>query len=376
MDAGFRHRPWPGILAAYHELLPPELAQTGLTLREGGTPLIEARGLGARLGIRLFLKVEGQNPTGSFKDRGMVAAIAGALVSGLRTVICASTGNTAASAAAYAAKAGLDCFVVLPAGAVALGKVAQALAHGARLVPVMAGFDRALQLAREMAAAGGAILVNSLNPLRIEGQKTAAFEVADALGGCPDYLVLPVGNAGNIASYWRGFSQYLDLGRIATRPRVIGVQASGADPFVRGEPVDEPQTEATAIRIGRPAGWDGALQVRAQSGGMFVSMPDEQTFAAQRMLASEEGIFAEPASAAAVAGVIALAGSGALARGATVVAVLTGHGLKDPDAVLKGLKLPEPVEPTICAVTAAVAAASTEATAAAAAGPARKGSTQ
>jgi threonine synthase len=235
--------------------------------------------------------------------------------------------------------------------------VAQAVAYGARLVQVRAGFDRALQLAREIAAGGGAVLVNSLNPLRPEGQKTAAFEVVDALDDPPDYLVLPVGNAGNISSYWRGFSQYLALGRIAARPSVVGVQASGADPLVIGHPLDEPRTDATAIRIGSPAGWDGALQVREQSGGMFMSVPDERIFAAQRLLASEEGVFAEPASAAAVAGVISLVETGALRRGATVVAVLTGNGLKDPEAVLRGLEVPEPVEPTISAVSEAAAGA-------------------
>lgn len=355
MSTGYCREQWPGVLVGYRDYLPLEIAETGLTLHEGGTPLVAASRLGARLGLSLFLKVEGQNPTGSFKDRGMVAAVAGAVVRGVGTVVCASTGNTAASAAAYAARAGLECLVLLPAGtgAVAAGKIAQALVHGARPVPVRAGFDRALALARELVSGERAVLVNSLNPLRLEGQKTAAFEVVDALGDCPDYVALPVGNAGNITSYWRGFNQYLETGRTGRRPRIIGVQALGADPLVRGEPIDEPRTAATAIRVGRPAGWDGALQVRSQSGGMIISVPDDRTLAAQRMLAVEEGIFAEPASAAAVAGVVALAESGALPRGATVVAVLTGHGLKDPESVLDCLRLPDPVEPELPAVYAA-----------------------
>ncbi|MDP2871027.1 MAG: threonine synthase [Bacillota bacterium] len=347
------YRPWPGVLAGHRAYLLPEISGVGLTLHEGGTPLVAAPRLGSRLGIDLHLKVEGQNPTGSFKDRGMVAAVAGAMAGGARTVVCASTGNTAASAAAYSARAGLKCLVILPAGAVSAGKVAQALVYGARLVPVRCGFDRALELARELAARTPAVLVNSLNPLRLEGQKTAAFEVASALGGAPDFLVLPVGNGGNIRAYWLGFQQYRRAGLIDRCPRIIGVQALGADPLVRGEPIAEPRTRATAICIGRPAGWNGAMDAIRESGGTVLAVDDSQIFAARDLLAADEGVFAEPASAAAAAGLACLAERGAVPCGSTVVLVLTGHGLKDPDAVLERACLPPVVEPEFPAILAA-----------------------
>ncbi|MBC7105226.1 MAG: threonine synthase, partial [Firmicutes bacterium] len=258
---------WPGVLAAYREFLPVTDLTPPLTLREGNTPLVPARYFGRRVGAEVYLKFEGANPTGSFKDRGMVVAVAKALEAGSRAVICASTGNTSASAAAYAARAGLRCVVLVPEGKIALGKLAQALIYGARVVAVNGNFDQALRLVREIAARHPITLVNSLNPHRIEGQKTAAFEVCDALGGPPDYLAIPVGNAGNITAYWKGFNEYHRRGRIASRPRMLGFQAAGAAPIVLGRPVEKPETVATAIRIGNPASWQGALAAVRESGG-------------------------------------------------------------------------------------------------------------
>jgi threonine synthase len=305
-------------------------------LGEGDTPLIRARRLGADLGIEhLFLKVEGQNPTGSFKDRGMVLAVNRAVGSGARAAVCASTGNTSASAAAYAAAAGLPCFVVLPAGKVARGKLAQAVAAGARLIMIDGNFDAALTAVRRLGEEGVAAVLNSINPDRIDGQQTAAFEVVDALGSPPDVLALPVGNAGNITAWWRGFCRYADAGRSpgAKRPRVFGFQADGAAPIVNGAPVEKPETIATAIRIGNPASWDGAIAARDESGGLIEAVSDDAIRDAQRRIASLEGIFCEPASAAGVAGLRAMAEAGRLDRSASVVCVLTGHGLKDPDAM-------------------------------------------
>jgi len=317
--------------------------------------LLRASRLGALIGVDLYLKVEGNNPTGSFKDRGMVVAVAGALARGAKLLLCASTGNTAASAAAYAARAGLSCIVVLPDGAVATGKIAQALVHGAQLITVRGGFDTALELAAGAAESCGGVLVNSLNPLRLEGQKTAAFEVVTALGGAPDYLVLPVGNAGNISAYWRGFCEYQELGRIERCPRMVGVQAVGADPLVRGNPIAHPTTLASAIRIGRPASWASAVAAREESGGRFFAVSDSQITAARDWLAATEGVFAEPASAAACAGLMQLVPAGGIARGSTVVVVLTGHGLKDPGAVLASVRVPEPVDARLESLQEAIA---------------------
>ncbi len=330
---------WRGVIDAYRSWLPA--AETIVTLHEGGTPLLASDEVSRALGRPVWLKIEGSNPTGSFKDRGMTVAVSRAASDGARGVICASTGNTAASAAAYAARAGLRCVIVLPAGAVARGKLVQAVAHGAHVVAVDGGFETALDLAAAAARAYGLVLVNSLNPLRLEGQMTAAFEICDVLGQAPGTLVLPVGNGGNITAYWKGFCRYHEGGRTAARPCLIGVQAEGANPLVRGTPVEHPQTVASAIRIGRPANWDAAARAAAASGGRFMAVSDAQIIGAQRALAAA-GIFVEPAAAAGVAGAMRLDPSG-LPDG-DLVCVLTGHGLKDPDAV-------PAVEPPIIAST-------------------------
>ena len=317
---------------------------------------MEARRLGAAVGLdHLYLKFEGTNPTGSFKDRGMVLAVNRAVAAGARLVVCASTGNTSASAAAYAAAAGLTCGVVLPQGKVARGKLAQALAAGARTVMVEGNFDAALDAVRELGASGEAVVVNSINPDRLEGQQTVAWEICDALDGAPDAVALPVGNAGNITASWRGFVAYDAAGRTqGRRPRMLGFQAAGAAPIVNDAPVAEPETVATAIRIGNPASWSGATAARDESGGLIESVTDEQILGAQADIARLEGIFCEPASAAGVAGVRQLAASGRLERSATVVCILTGHGLKDPDTAPGELPATEPVEPTADAIREAL----------------------
>jgi threonine synthase len=336
-------RPWPGVLQAFADRLPVSDRTPFLTLREGNTPLVPSVSIVRDLGgAELYFKWEGANPTGSFKDRGMVVAVAKAVEAGARAVVCASTGNTAASAAAYAARAGLRCLVVLPEGAVASGKLAQARMHGAVVASVPCSFDAALRLVREASERLGLALVNSLNPYRLEGQKTAAFEILDQLGEPPQAVVLPVGNAGNITAYWRGFCEALEPGR---RPHMWGVQAEGAAPLVLGRPVERPQTVASAIRIGRPASWEGAVRAAAESGGRIFAVSDEEILSAQARLATEEGLFAEPASAAAVAGLLRLAREGVRIEG-TVVAVLTGHGLKDPQPAERAPQ-PVPVEPTV-----------------------------
>jgi threonine synthase len=303
-----------------------------LTLGEGGTPLVRARSLERETGVpEIWLKVEGQNPTGSFKDRGMVVAVAKALEVGARTVLCASTGNTAASAAAYAARAGMSCTVILPAGQVAGGKLAQAIAHGARVVAVRGSFDAALAVVRELAEQGEATLVNSVNPDRLEGQKTAAFEICEVLGDAPDALFIPVGNAGNITAYWKGFVQAASGGMARQRPRMYGYQAEGAAPLVSGRPVAEPETVATAIRVGNPASWKGAVAARDESGGAIDAVSDSEILDAYGFLARCEGIFAEPASAAAIAGLRKRVRANALGGAKRVVCVLTGNGMKDPD---------------------------------------------
>jgi threonine synthase len=332
------------LLERYRDLVAREGEAFPITLGEGGTPLIRARRLGFELGLdQLFLKFEGTNPTGSFKDRGMVLALNRAAASGAKAVVCASTGNTSASAAAYAAAAGIPCFVVLPAGKVARGKLAQAVAAGARLITLDGNFDGALAIVRQLGDEGLAVVVNSINPDRLDGQQTAAFEVVDALGRAPDALALPVGNAGNITAYWRGFNRCLPAG---SRPRMLGFQADGAAPIVHGAPVERPETVATAIRIGNPASWQGAVAARDESGGLIEAVPDEEILDAQRAIATLEGVFCEPASAAGVAGVRRLAREGRLDRSETVVCVLTGHGLKDPDIMAgeEGSMTPVPAE--------------------------------
>ncbi|HYU81788.1 MAG TPA: threonine synthase [Candidatus Polarisedimenticolia bacterium] len=316
----------------YASYLPITERTPRLSLGEGNTPLVRARSLERETGVpEIWLKVEGQNPTGSFKDRGMVVAVAKALEGGARMVLCASTGNTAASAAAYAARAGMSCTVILPAGQVAAGKLAQAIAHGAHVVSVRGPFDAALAVVRTLAEQGEATLVNSVNPDRLEGQKTAAFEICEALGDAPDALFIPVGNAGNITAYWKGFVQAAGAGMARQRPRMYGYQAEGAAPLVSGKPVAEPQTVATAIRIGNPASWKGAVAARDESGGAIDAVSDAEILDAYSFLARCEGVFAEPASAAAIAGLRKRVRANALGGAQRVVCVLTGNGMKDPD---------------------------------------------
>ena len=323
----------PALMARYRAFLPVTDATPMLTLGEGATPLVHAPRLGAAIGVPdLYLKIEGQNPTGSFKDRGMVVAVAKAVEAGARAIVCASTGNTSASAAAYGAHAGLEVIVVLPRGHIAVGKLLQALIAGARVVAIDGNFDQALTIVRALAEQDDhpVTLVNSVNPYRLDGQRTAAFEICDALGRAPEILAIPVGNAGNISAYWAGFRAYAAAGRIGAAPRMWGFQAAGAAPLVHGRPVDDPETVATAIRIGAPASWDLAIAARDESGGRISAVTDEEILAAYRDLARHEGIFCEPASAASVAGIRRAAADGELDRSGTVVCVLTGHGLKDP----------------------------------------------
>ena len=321
------------LIERYRAYLPVTAKTPALTLGEGDTPLVRASTLERETGIpEVWLKVEGANPTGSFKDRGMVLAIAKAMEDGAQAVLCASTGNTAASAAAYAARGRLRCVVVLPAGHVALGKLSQAIAFGARVVAVRGSFDDALALSRALATSGEATLVNSVNPHRIEGQKTAAFEICETLGDAPEWLCIPVGNAGNITAYWKGFSEARDAKLARRRPKMYGFQAAGAAPIVNGEVVADPQTIATAIRIGNPASWNGAVRARDESGGAILAVTDDEILDAYQLLARCEGIFCEPASAAAVAGLRKLARSGTPPQ--QVVCVLTGNGMKDPDRAM------------------------------------------
>jgi len=324
----------PRLVERYREFLPISDATPIISLGEGFTPLIRLDHIGARIGVpNLFVKYEGMNPTGSFKDRGMVVAVSKAVEQGAEAIICASTGNTSASAAAYGAAAGMQVIVVLPKGKIALGKLIQAIAAGARVIAVDGNFDEALRVVREMAGQREhpVTLVNSVNPFRIAGQTTAAFEVCDDLGRAPDILAIPVGNAGNITAYWAGFSRYLAAGRIDSRPRMFGFQAAGAAPIVLGHPVEKPETIATAIRIGNPASWKQAEAARDESGGLIETVTDDEIVASYRELATSQGIFCEPASAASLAGVVKLAAAGRIPDGATVVCVLTGHGLKDPE---------------------------------------------
>lgn len=320
------------LIDRYAPYLPVTDRTPRISLGEGGTPLVRARALERETGVpEIWLKVEGQNPTGSFKDRGMVVAVAKALEEGARMVLCASTGNTAASAAAYAARAGISCTVILPAGQVAAGKLAQAVAHGARVIAVRGPFDAALAVVRSLAEQGEATLVNSVNPHRIEGQKTAAFEICEALEDAPDAVFIPVGNAGNITAYWKGFVEAARRGLARQRPRMYGYQAEGAAPLVRGAPVAEPETLATAIRVGNPASWRGAVAARDESGGAIDAVSDSEILNAYSFLARCEGVFAEPASAAAIAGLRKRAHAGGLGDAKRVVCVLTGNGMKDPD---------------------------------------------
>jgi threonine synthase len=326
---------WRGVIEEYRDRLPVGPATPVVTLGEGGTPLVPARHLSERTGCEVWLKVEGCNPTGSFKDRGMTTAISKAAEAGAKAVICASTGNTSASAAAYATAARMACGVLVPDGKLAMGTLSQAIAHGATLLQVVDTFADCLTLARKISEAYPVELVNSVNPYRIEGQKTAAFEVVDALGDAPDVHCLPVGNAGNITAYWKGYCEYAETGPATRRPVMWGFQAAGAAPIVRGHPVDHPETVATAIRIGNPASWQQAVAARDDSGGAIESVTDEQILAAHRLLSSREGVFVEPASAAGVAGLLQRFEAGQLDAGQRVVCTVTGHGLKDPQWALR-----------------------------------------
>lgn len=335
---------WRGVIEEYREYLPVTDKTPLVTLNEGNTPLIEARNLARDLGtnLKIYLKFEGLNPTGSFKDRGMTMAVSLALEANSKAIMCASTGNTSASAAAYAARAGLRCIVLIPQGAIALGKLAQALVHGAKVLALEGNFDEALNLVREITSKHPIILVNSLNPHRLEGQKTAAFEIVDVLEDAPDYQFMSVGNAGNITAHWKGYREYYEQGKAGKLPRMMGFQAEGAAPIVRGYPLKDPQTVATAIRIGNPASWERAEAARDESGGIIDLVSDEEIIAAYKMLASLEGVFVEPASAAAVAGLIKWSKTSKTENREPKIAVciLTGHGLKDPDRALAVVEEP------------------------------------
>ncbi|ALR11143.1 threonine synthase [Mycobacteroides saopaulense] len=349
------HTPWPGLIAAYRDRLPIGENWQPVTLREGGTPLLPAARLSELTGCTVHLKVEGLNPTGSFKDRGMTMAVTDALARGQRAVLCASTGNTSASAAAYAAKAGITCAVLIPQGKIAMGKLAQAVIHGARIIQVDGNFDDCLELARKTTADYPTIaLVNSVNPVRIEGQKTAAFEIMDALGTAPDIHALPVGNAGNITAYWRGYTEYHRDGLSDRLPKMLGAQAAGAAPLVNGAPVANPETIATAIRIGSPASWSGAVAAQQESGGKFLAVTDEEILNAYRLVASSEGVFVEPASAASIAGLLKSVADGWVPKGSTVVCTVTGNGLKDPDNALSGMPEVTPIPVQASAVAEAL----------------------
>jgi threonine synthase len=348
-------RPWRGVIEEYRAFLPVDPSTPAVTLLEGGTPLLPAPRLSDRVGAEVFLKVEGVNPTGSFKDRGMTVAITKAVEAGAKAVVCASTGNTSASAAAFAARAGLTCAVLIPEGHIALGKLAQALIHGATVLQVRGNFDQALSIVRELGERAPVTVVNSVNPYRIEGQKTGAFEIIDVLGDAPHVHCIPVGNAGNITAYWKGYLEFKQAGRSTRLPRLFGFQAAGAAPIVSGKVVEHPETVATAIRIGNPASWYGATSAAAESHGAIAAVSDEEILDAYRFLAAQESVFCEPASAASVAGLLRLSADGALPPGAQVVCVLTGHGLKDPDIAISQISVPTAVDADLQAVVAQLA---------------------
>ncbi|WP_371151779.1 threonine synthase [Buchananella felis] len=350
---------WRGLIEEYRDRLPIEQDDPVVTLLEGGTPLVYAPSLSATVGAEVYIKVEGANPTGSFKDRGMTMAMSKVAATDTKMVVCASTGNTSASAAAYAVRAGLGCAVILPTGKIAAGKLAQAIVHGAQLVAVDGNFDDCLRIARALADEYPVALVNSVNPYRLQGQKTAAFEIVDALGDAPDIHVLPVGNAGNISAYWMGYREYagLDAGaqheaRATKTPKMWGIQAAGSAPFVAGHPIEAPETIATAIRIGNPASWDLAVAARDTSGGFIKAVTDEEILAAQALLAAEVGVFVEPASAASVAGLLAAHERGEVPAGAKIVCTVTGNGLKDTATALGNRE----IDPTVIAPTVEAAA--------------------
>ena len=330
-------KPWKGIIDEYRQFLDIEDSVPAVTLLEGHTPLIPAPNLSDRLSANVFLKYEGLNPTGSFKDRGMTMAVTKAAAAGASAVVCASTGNTSAAAAAYAARGNMRCVVLIPDGYIAMGKLAQALIHDADVIQIRGNFDVALEIVRKLGADGSIAVVNSINPDRIEGQKTGAFEVVDVLGDAPDYQFMPVGNAGNITAYWKGYVEYKTFGAATKTPKMMGFQAAGSAPIVNGSPVHDPETIATAIRIGNPASWMGATEAASQSGGAIGAVTDEEILAAYRFVAAKESVFCEPASAASIAGLMKVG----VPEGSNVVCVLTGHGLKDPDLALS--QTPKPV---------------------------------
>jgi len=340
---------WPGVIRKYREYLPPVRDENIITLLEGNTPLIPSRGISAhfKLEFNLFFKWEGLNPTDSFKDRGMTVAASKAKEDGAEAVICASTGNTSASAAAYAARGKLRCYVLIPEGKIAMGKLAQAMVHGAHVIQIKGNFDDALAIVREISSKYPITLVNSLNPYRLEGQKTSSFEICDVLGTSPNYHVLPVGNAGNIVAYWKGYKEYMSRGKIKNLPRMFGFQAEGAAPIVKGHVIKKPETIATAIRIGNPANWKPAEQARDESGGQIEIVTDKEILSAYTYLARLEGVFCEPASAASVAGMLKLNNRGLFRKEDRVVCTLTGHGLKDPETAIGVCEKPISVPPKL-----------------------------
>jgi threonine synthase len=342
------------VIDAYRDRLPVGADTPVITLHEGGTPLLPAPALSARTGCDVYLKIEGLNPTGSFKDRGMTVAISMAAGAGAQAVICASTGNTSASAAAYAARAGITCAVLVPGGKIAVGKLAQALVHGAKLLQVSGSFDDCLEVARKLSAEYPVALVNSVNPDRLQGQKTAAFEIVDELGDAPDVHCLPVGNAGNITAYWMGYTEYQQAGLSTKSPRMFGFQASGAAPIVIGRPVLQPQTIATAIRIGNPASWQLAEAARDASGGIIDSVTDREILAAYRLLATQEAVWGELGSSASVAGLLRASASGQIPAGSRVVCTITGNGLKDPSWALDGAPKPATILPDVTSAAIAL----------------------
>ena len=347
---------WRGLIHRYGKYLPVSSETPVITLNEGDTPLIPSCYLNEKLGkgYEVYLKFEGANPTGSFKDRGMTMAVSKAVEEGSKAIMCASTGNTSASAAAYAARAGIKCIVLIPNGKIAIGKLAQALIYGAEVLAVDGNFDEALDLVKQITNDYPITLVNSLNPYRIEGQKTAAFEICEALEDNPDFHFIPVGNAGNITAYWKGYKEYYAAGKSTRKPKMMGFQAAGAAPIVQNKIVEKPETIATAIRIGNPASWKGATNARDESGGIIDSVTDDEILAAYRLLAQEEGVFGEPASAASVAGLIKATKGGLSLKGKTAVAIITGNGLKDPDTAIKCANPPKPVPANMAAIEQAL----------------------
>ena len=344
----------PGVLERYKDYLPVTPKTPMITLGEGDTPLVRSRSIEKEFGCKLYFKLEGCNPTGSFKDRGMVVAVAKAVEEGSKAIICASTGNTSASAAAFGARFGLRTAVIIPEGKIALGKLAQALIYGAKIIAIDGNFDQALKIVRQLSDKHPITLVNSLNPYRIQGQKTAAFEVIDALGDAPDYHFIPVGNAGNITAYWKGYVEYHRAGKATQKPHMMGFQAAGAAPIVENRVIERPETVATAIRIGNPASWKGATDARDESGGIIDAVSDEEILAAYRLLAQEEGIFGEPASAAPIAGLLKVTRGGLKLKGKTVVAIITGTGLKDPDTAVRCAEPPTKLPTEIAAIEKAL----------------------